>query len=84
MSVMHQYVQVPSDSKKSAPKASLRLGEKDSRQSGSFLRFRATAPPADSRCATAVNSTKGDGWDDESWAEEKDAGIPEVRFAAMF
>jgi hypothetical protein len=25
-------------------------------------------------------STKGDGWDDESWAEEKDAGIPEVLF----
>jgi hypothetical protein len=27
-----------------------------------------------------AGSTKGDGWDDESWAEEKDAGIPEVLF----
>jgi|MesohylFT_1024984.scaffolds.fasta_scaffold887583_1 hypothetical protein len=45
-----------------------------------LLRFRAASSPHDDCCATAVNanSTKGDGWDDESWAEEKDAGIPEA------
>jgi hypothetical protein len=30
-----------------------------------------------------VSSSKGDGWDDESWAEEKDVGIPEVLFVCI-